>query len=100
MQGGVRVFAHGLQRWVARVARALELTEILVNRPAERELRVELREAKEKRGLRVRAVRDSGRSTTTEDFEAVFGSVAPGRSETGRRQYLMDRFYRAMSNSM
>ena len=47
-------------------------TEILVNRPAERELRVELREAKEKRGLRVRAVRDSAWLTTTEDFR---GSV-------------------------
>ncbi len=75
--------------------------EILVNRPAERELRVELREAKEN-GLRIRAVRDTAWLTATEDFEAVFGKPEAGGEErntervSGRRQYLMDRFYRAM----
>ena len=76
-------------------------TEIVVNRPAERELRVELREAREQ-GLRIRAVRDTAWLTTTEDFEAVFGKPETGGAErntqqvSGRRQYLMDRFYRAM----
>ena len=83
--------------------------ELIVNRPAERELRIELREAKAQ-GLRIRAVRDTAWLTTTEDFEAVFGNFQTGdgsrpaeRQEphntemVGRqRQYLMDRFYRAM----
>lgn len=83
-------FAHGLmelqQRW--------QWTEVVTNRPAERELRVELREAR-KDGLRIRAVSDTAWLSTTEEFEAVFGKpqlpAAPGR-----RQYLMDTFYRAM----
>ena len=77
--------------------------ELVVNRPAERELRVELREAKETQGLRIRAVRDTAWLTTTEEFEAVFGKPeVPGAEErntqrvSGQRQYLMDRFYRAM----
>jgi len=77
--------------------------ELVVNRPAERELRVELREARESRGLRIRAVRDSAWMTSTEDFEAVFGKAEiPSEQRSGtqqasaRRQYLMDRFYRAM----
>ena len=76
--------------------------EIVVNRPAERELRVELREAKEQ-GLRIRAVTDTAWMSTTEDFEAVFGKARPNRETvedqgrvSGGRQYLMDRFYRAM----
>ncbi len=84
--------------------RRWEWTEIVVNRPAERELRVELREAKIA-GLRVRAVADTAWLSTTVDFEAVFGT--PGKAGTtgderntlwvsGQRQYLMDRFYRYM----
>ncbi len=75
--------------------------EIVVNRPAERELRVELREAKEA-GLRVHVVSDTAWLSTTEDFEGVFGKPESGGEErntqhaSGRRQYLMDRFYRAM----
>ncbi len=74
-------------------------SELVVNRPAERELRVELREAKAERGLRVRAVRDTAWLTTTEDFEGVFGKleVQEDAARGGRqRQYLMDRFYRAV----
>ncbi len=70
--------------------------ELVVNRPAERELRVELGEAKAERGLRVREVSDTAWLTTTEDFEGVFGKVRAGSGEGGRRQYLMDRFYRAV----
>ncbi len=90
-------FSDGLmalqERW--------DWTEIVVNRPAERELRVELREAKEA-GLRIRAVRDTAWLSTTEDFEAVFGRPEAGAEErntqrvSGQRQYLMDRFYRYM----
>lgn len=76
-------------------------TEIVANRPAERELRVELREAKAS-GLRIRAVHDTAWLSTTEDFEAVFGRPeAAGQKPntqrvSGQRQYLMDRFYRYM----
>ena len=76
--------------------------ELLVNRPAERELRVELREAADERGLRLRVVEDTAWLTTTEDFEAVFGrlevgaEVRDGGAFGSGRQYLMDRFYRAM----
>ena len=70
--------------------------ELVVNRPAERELRMELREAKAA-GLRVRAVSDTAWLSTTEDFEKVFGKPeAISREPKAKRQYLMDRFYRAM----
>ena len=91
-------FSDGLLELQAR----WEWKELVVNRPAERELRVELREAKEQGGLRIRAVRDTAWLTTTEDFEAVFGKPEAGGKErntqrvAGQRQYLMDRFYRAM----
>ncbi len=74
--------------------------ELMVNRPAERELRVELRTAKEA-GLRIRAVRDTAWLSSTEDFEAVFGKPdvermrQNGPNQDGRL-YLMDRFYRHM----
>lgn len=90
-------FSDGLmalqERW--------EWTEIAVNRPAERELRVELAEA-EAKGLRIRMVRDTAWLSTTEDFETVFGRPESTGEErnteyvNGRRQYLMDRFYRYM----
>ena len=76
--------------------------ELLVSRPAERELRVELREAADERGLRLQVVEDTAWLTTTEDFEAVFGrlevgaEVREGGAFGSGRQYLMDRFYRAM----
>ena len=70
--------------------------ELVVNRPAERELRVELREAKAA-GLRVRAVADTAWLSTTEEFEKVFGKpLTLSATPTAKRQYLMDRFYRAM----
>ncbi len=69
--------------------------ELVVNRPAERELRVELRAAKEQ-GLRIRAVRDTAWLSTTEDFEEVFGKLDLERLHEDKRQYLMDRFYRHM----
>ena len=96
--------ATGFSDGLIALQRRWGWTEIVVNRPAEREMRLELREAKEA-GLRIRAVRDTAWLSTTEDFEAVFG--ASGRPEStgderntqrvnGQRQYLMDRFYRYM----
>jgi deoxyribodipyrimidine photolyase-related protein len=93
-------FSDGLFELQAR----WQWSELLVNRPAERELRLELRVAKEQ-GLRIRAVQDTAWLTTTEDFEAVFGRLAdrPGDAAGGAAQaqrrgrvYLMDNFYRAM----
>ncbi len=69
--------------------------ELVVNRPAERELRVEL-EAAKKAGLRLREVEDTAWLSSTTDFEVVFGSKKVREQKAGQRQYLMDRFYRAM----
>lgn len=84
-------FADGLlqlqDKWIWK--------ELVVNRPAERELRIELRAAKE-RGLRVRAVTDTAWLSTSEDFEAVFGAFDLEKNKGGKRQYLMDKFYRSM----
>ncbi len=84
-------FADGLlelqQRW--------RWKELIVNRPAERELRVELRRAKEE-GLRIRAVQDTAWLSSREDFEGVFGTFDREKNSGGKRQYLMDIFYRAM----
>jgi deoxyribodipyrimidine photolyase-related protein len=85
-------FADGLlqlqQRWAWK--------ELITNRPAERELRVELRDAKTA-GLRIRAVSDTAWLTTTEDFEAVFGKPQDMKHDpaSAKRHYLMDTFYRA-----
>jgi deoxyribodipyrimidine photolyase-related protein len=68
--------------------------ELMANRPAERELRVELQDSRED-GLRLREVADTAWLSKTEDFEAVFGKPRP-HERPGQRQYLMDRFYRAM----
>ena len=69
--------------------------ELIVNRPAERELRIELRNAEE-RGLRICTVADTAWLSTREDFEAVFGGFQLEKNVGGKRQYLMDRFYRSM----
>ena len=86
-------FADGLlelqQQW--------QWPELVVNRPAERELRVELSDAKAA-GLRLREVADTAWLSTFEDFEKVFGKPRD-HTGPGRRQYLMDRFYRAMRQS-
>jgi deoxyribodipyrimidine photolyase-related protein len=68
--------------------------ELSVNRPAERELRVEL-DAAQQDGLRLRICPDTAWLSSTQDFEVVFGKPRPPE-KPGGRQYLMDRFYRAM----
>jgi deoxyribodipyrimidine photolyase-related protein len=76
--------------------------ELVVNRPAERELRVEL-DGAVKAGLRLKVVEDTAWLSTREDFEGAFGKVdvgefrgGAGRGEGARRPFLMDTFYRAM----
>jgi deoxyribodipyrimidine photolyase-related protein len=69
--------------------------ELVVNRPAERELRVELEGARAA-GLRIREVEDTAWLSTTAEFEGVFGKMKAREEKAGQRQYLMDRFYRAM----
>jgi deoxyribodipyrimidine photolyase-related protein len=66
--------------------------ELLCNRPAERELRVEL-DAAQKEGLRITFTPDTAWLSTTADFDTAF----PARpAKRGQRAYLMDTFYRAM----
>jgi deoxyribodipyrimidine photolyase-related protein len=69
--------------------------ELSVNRPAERELRIEL-DAARTAGLRLREVDDTAWLSTTADFEGVFGALKVRDQKPGQRQYLMDRFYKAM----
>ncbi len=82
-------FADGLLALQAK----WQWRELVVSRPAERELRVELKQAKAD-GLRIRAVTDTAWLSTAEDFERVFPKAA--LKKPGQRQYLMDTFYRAM----
>jgi deoxyribodipyrimidine photolyase-related protein len=85
-----RSFAGGLielqQKW--------NWSELVANRPAERELRVELDAAKAE-GLRIKFTPDTAWLSTTEDFESVVGRPAK-KDKPGQRQYLMDKFYRSM----
>jgi deoxyribodipyrimidine photolyase-related protein len=78
-------FADGLmhlqQQW--------QWSELIVNRPAERELRVELEEAV-RRGLKLRFVDDTAWLTTHAEFTRIFGdykpatrSIAPSASAQG-----------------
>jgi deoxyribodipyrimidine photolyase-related protein len=67
--------------------------ELVVNRPAERELRVDL-EAACAEGLRLRFVEDTAWLSTREDFEGAFAKRTAAKA--GQRTYLMDTFYRAM----
>jgi deoxyribodipyrimidine photolyase-related protein len=84
-------FADGLMELQAKWG----WDELVVNRPAERELRVELEGARAA-GLRLREVEDTAWLSTTGDFEGVFGKIDVRDRKAGQRQYLMDRFYRAM----
>jgi deoxyribodipyrimidine photolyase-related protein len=67
------------------------LPEIVVMRPAERELGMDLKRAR-RRGLRLNVVADETWLSTEEDFDDVFPSVEGG----ARGPFLMDRFYRRM----
>ncbi len=87
-------FADGLME----LQRHWKWPELAANRPAERELRVELEAAQrdgQRDGLRLRFVADTAWLSTTEEFEGVFGKPKP-HLKPGQRQYLMDRFYRAV----
>jgi deoxyribodipyrimidine photolyase-related protein len=86
-------FSDGLmelqERW--------QWSELSCNRPAERELRVEL-EAARADGLRITFAKDTAWLSTTADFAAAFPKRAAsnGAVKGGQRAYLMDTFYRAM----
>jgi deoxyribodipyrimidine photolyase-related protein len=71
--------------------------DLLTNRPAERELRVEL-EAVRADGLRITFAADTAWLSTSDDFEEAFPKRAAAKSDAklGQRTYLMDTFYRAM----
>jgi deoxyribodipyrimidine photolyase-related protein len=68
-------------------------SELVCNRPAERELRVELESARAD-GLRIQFEADTAWLSTAADFEEAFPKR--GQVKTGQRVYLMDTFYRAM----
>src|SRR6201996_8015811 len=57
--------------------------------PAERELRLDLDQARQN-GLTIDLVEDPAWASTTQDFTDTYGNFAPGKS------YVMDRFYRHM----
>lgn len=69
------------------------LKQITTMRPAERELRLDLDQAKAG-GLALEEVEDSTWLTTEAEFDRVF-SIQPGKRPAS---FLMDRFYRAMRN--
>jgi deoxyribodipyrimidine photolyase-related protein len=67
------------------------LKQITTMRPAERELRLDLDQAK-KRGLMLEEVEDATWLTTEAEFDQVYGLHQGKRPNS----FLMDRFYRAM----
>ncbi len=79
------IFADGLAAAHARHGFA----EITHMRPAEREMRLDLAEARA-RGVPLLEAPNTTWMTTEADFDRVYGRHAPGK------RYLMDRFYRAM----
>jgi deoxyribodipyrimidine photolyase-related protein len=72
-------------------------SELVSNRPAERELRVELEGARAD-GLRIEFATDTAWLSSSDDFAGAFPKRAASKGETkpGQRTYLMDTFYRAM----
>jgi deoxyribodipyrimidine photolyase-related protein len=72
-------------------------SELVTNRPAERELRVELESARAD-GLRIAFAADTAWLSTSDDFAEAFPkrTAAKGDAKPGQRTYLMDTFYRAM----
>jgi deoxyribodipyrimidine photolyase-related protein len=77
------IFADGL----VKAQRQLGFSELMMMKPAEREMRLDLEEARH-RGVRIKEVSDTTWLSTESDFESVY----PPKTE----HYLMDRFYRAM----
>lgn len=79
--------SHG--QALARLQQEAGVPQLTVMKPAERELRLDLKQAVAD-GLRLNVVPDATWFSTSEDFTGVYGAYEPGRS------YLMDRFYRHM----
>jgi deoxyribodipyrimidine photolyase-related protein len=72
-------------------------SELSTNRPAERELRLELEGARTD-GLRITFADDTAWLSSSDDFAEAFPKRATNKGEAkpGQRTYLMDTFYRAM----
>jgi deoxyribodipyrimidine photolyase-related protein len=71
--------------------------ELVANRPAERELRMELEGARAD-GLRIGFAADTAWLSSSDDFTRAFPkrAASKGEAKPGQRTYLMDTFYRAM----
>ena len=69
------------------------LRQITTMHPAERELRLDLNQARTQ-GLKLEQIEDTTWLSTESDFDQVFG-IKPGKRPA---TFLMDRFYRAMRN--
>jgi deoxyribodipyrimidine photolyase-related protein len=75
------IFADGL----LDAQNAFDLPELVTMRPAERELRLDLDQAR-KRGVRLEQVEDTTWLSTESDFDSVYPAASAS--------FLMDRFYR------
>ncbi len=82
------IFADGLEA----AKREHGIGSVTMMEPAEREMRLDIEEAR-RRGIEIDEVADTTWLSTVEDFERVYG-----RSDGGpvRKHHLMDRFYRVM----
>ncbi len=90
---GVHVLYHFSPLSHGQALRELQrdrgLPDFVAMEPAERELRLDLAQARQE-GLRLQLVPDTTWLSTMEDFLAVYGAYRSGRS------YVMDHFYRRM----
>jgi deoxyribodipyrimidine photolyase-related protein len=77
------IFADGL----LEAQKKHHIAELVTMKPAERELRLDLEEAR-KRGVRIEEVPDSTWLSSEADFDEVYGPQTTS--------FLMDRFYRSM----
>jgi deoxyribodipyrimidine photolyase-related protein len=79
--------SHG--QALLELQRSQRLPVLTCTKPAERELRLDLRTAQES-GLALNLIEDPTWASTTQDFTETYGAYQPGKS------YVMDRFYRRM----
>ncbi len=79
--------SHG--QALRKLQQTMHLPSLTVMQPAERELRLDLAQAR-KDGLKLDMVEDTTWASQPDDFLSVYGAYKPGKS------YVMDRFYRRM----
>lgn len=82
------IFADGL----LEAQRRYKLPRLTMMEPAEREMRLDMEDAV-RRGVNLQQVPDVTWLSSVEDFEHVYGKLAPGPIS---KHHLMDRFYRYM----